>query len=102
MRRSDFLPPFPPSLDYAGRSHFPVRLCSSLRPSPTPARGQGCWGKVVPTRLCRGGGGGPLQLLGGPGGACALVFDPGGTDLVRPVRRAGAAPALVQNEGSRE
>ena len=75
--------------------YHPVRLCSSLHTSPTPAWGQGCSGQATP-RACRyrGGDGRASQVPGGPRlPVCPVQSTPAGPRA--PDRYGAAAWPLV-------
>jgi len=101
MGRSDSLPPIWPNfVAFVWRYHRFVP-CSS-----PPARDGICgstwsWWAVSPAALLDGNGR-VSQVPERPSCPCALFLDPGRTEHASPLRRLGAAPACVNNGGSRE
>ena len=101
MKCSDSLPPFPPHfVSFAWRYH-PLRLSSSLLPSPTPTWGRGVLGLATPTRPVHKEmeTTGPPKFLGNP-----LVPTPCSWTPARPTYQAITVvrhgPRAYNDEGS--
>src|SRR5262245_29515036 len=87
--------PYRPTSLPSRDGYHPVRLCSSLHTSPTPAWGQGCSGQATP-RACRyrGRDGRASQVPGEPQvSVCPVQSTPAG--LLSPDRYSAAAWPLV-------
>ncbi len=99
MRRSDFLPPVPPRFVVL-RLAVPARAPVFVLVEPTPLAEPGAFGIGSPAPMSlRTGDDRISRVPGEPSCACAVLFDPGRTGCSRPLRCAGAAPALEPRRG---
>ena len=84
---------------FAWRYH-PVRLCSCLRPGPTPTWGLELCGLAAPASMSRWSRR-ASQVPGEPCCAYAVFFDPGGTHVPGLLRHVNAAPGPTKPKAHR-